>query len=81
MSYSQFSASADAPALDAIAITASASPLPRVVKAIFVGGAGDITVTTWQGTSITFTLPAGGILPLVCTHVTAATATGIRGLI
>lgn len=81
MSYAQFSAVADAPALDAIEITAGASPLPRVVRAIFVGGAGDITVTTWQGTSITFTVPAGFILPVVCTHVTAATATGLRGLI
>lgn len=81
MSFAQFSSAADAPALDAIEITPSASPLSRTVRAIFVGGAGDVTVTTWSGTSITFTLPAGGILPLVCTHVTAATATSIRGLI
>lgn len=81
MTYAQYSSAADAPALDAIAITPGASPLPRTVRGIFVGGAGDVTVTTWGGTSITFTLPAGALLPLVCTHVTAATATGIRGLI
>lgn len=81
MSYQHYSASADAPATDAYAITPGASALPRPVKALFIGGAGDITVTTWQGTSITFTVPAGFILPLVCTHVTAATATGIRGFV
>lgn len=81
MSYYHYTASADAPAVDAFAITPGASPLPRTVKALFIGGAGDITVTTLLGTSITFTVPAGSILPLVCTHVTAATATGIRGLV
>lgn len=81
MTYSHYSASADAPATDAFAITPGASPLARTVKALFIGGAGDITVTTLQGSSVTFTVPAGFILPLVCTHVTAATATGIRGLL
>lgn len=61
MAFYQYSSAADAPALDAIVITPSASPLPRTVRAIFVGGAGDVTVTTWSGTSVTFTLPAGAL--------------------
>ena len=81
MNYAMYPSIADAPALDAFPITPSASPFATVARAIYVGGAGDVTVTTWRGTSITFTLPAGTVLPLVCTHVTAATATNIRGLI
>ena len=81
MSFTAYPTIADAPALDAVAITPSATPLAQPIRGLYVGGAGDVTVTTWRGTSVTFTLPAGALLPLVCTHVTAATATGIRGLI
>lgn len=82
MSFAQFSSAADAPALDALTITPSASPLAKTVRAIYVGGdAGTVTVTTWSGTSLTITVASGLILPLVCTHVTAATATGLVGLI
>lgn len=81
MSFTAYPTIADAPALDAIAITPSATPFATPVRSIYIGGAGDITVTTFRGTSVTFTVPAGFILPLVCTHVTAATATGLRGFI
>lgn len=82
MSFHQFSSSADAPALDAIVITPGASPLPRVIRTLYVGGtAGTVTVTTWGGSSITITVASGAMIPLVCTHVTAATATGLIGLI
>ena len=82
MSFAQFSSSADAPALDAITITPGASPLPRTIRTLYVGGtAGTVTVTTWMGTSITLTVASGALIPLVCTHVTAATATGLVGFI
>lgn len=45
------------------------------------GTAGTVTVTTWGGSSITITVASGAMIPLVCTHVTAATATGLIGLI
>lgn len=82
MSFHQFSSSADAPALDAVAITPSASPLARVIRTLYVvGTAGTVTVTTWMGTSVTLTVASGAMIPIVCTHVTAATATGLIGLI
>lgn len=81
MDFKNFSTSPEAPALDAFTITAGASPLAVVPRALFIGGAGTITVTTYRGTSLTLTVPAGAIIPLAVTHVTAATATGIVGLV
>ena len=69
------------PAANAVAITAGASPLAEPTRAIYVGGAGNITVTMLGGQSVTFTgVPAGAILPIRATHVTAATATALLGL-
>lgn len=80
MDFKSFTSTSTSPALDAVAITPSATALTRVPRALYIGGAGTITVTTYKGTSITFTVGAGTILPLVVTHVTAATATNIVGL-
>lgn len=45
---------------------------------ITVYGAGNVTVTTEGGQSLTFTgVPAGHTLPVMCKAVTAATATNI----
>lgn len=81
MDFKAFPSNTTSPALDAFAITASASPLAVIPRAILVGGAGTITVTTYKGTSITITVAAGSIIPLAVTHVTAATATGLVGLV
>jgi hypothetical protein len=70
-----------APAHDASTVTPSASELSKPAKALYVGGAGNVTVTTLGGNSVTFTaVPAGTVLPISCSHVTAATATNIVAL-
>lgn len=80
MDFKNFTVSPESPALDAFVITPGATALAVVPRALLIGGAGTITVTTWRGTSITLTV-SEGILPLVVTHVTAATATNIAGLV
>ena len=79
--FAGFTAGIESPATNAAAITPSVSPLADVTRALYVGGAGNVTVTMLGGQSVTFTaVPAGSILPIRCTHVTAATATAILGL-
>lgn len=79
--YKNFPTSPNSPALDAFVITPGAGLLAVTPRAVYVGVGGDITVTTFRGTSITLTVPDGAVLPLVVTRVTAATATNILGLI
>lgn len=67
------------PAVGAFTISAGASALAHTTRAIYVGTAGNITVTTEKGESVQFT-NVSGILPIRVTHVTAATASGIVGL-
>ena len=51
------------------------TPFP-VCKGIYIGGAGNLTVTLVSGSSVTFTAPpVGTILPVAATNVSAATAT------
>jgi len=69
-------------AKDAFTITPSASEFNVRAQAIYVGGAGDITLTTEAGNSVTFVaVIAGSILPISAVAVTAATATNLLGLI
>lgn len=71
----------NSPAQDATAVTPGATALAKPAKAIYVGATGNVTVTTIAGTSVTFSsVPAGTIIPLSCTHVTAAAAGGIVAL-
>lgn len=71
----------DAPAPNAAAVTPGASPLAHATRALYVGGAGDVTVTMLGGQSVTFSaVPAGHTLPLRVSAVTAATATNIIAL-
>jgi hypothetical protein len=81
MYFKHFSGNTTSPALDAFAITPSATAFATPPRAILVGVGGTITVTTYKGTSLTLTVSAGSIIPLVVTHVTAATATNLVGLI
>lgn len=66
----------------AFAITPGASALSSpTYGGILVGGAGTVTVTTLSGqTGVVITAVAGQHIPLVCTHVTAAAASGLVGL-
>ena len=70
-------------AKDAVAITPGSAALLKPVGAFRVGGAaGDVTVTTSKGTTLTIpNVQVGETISLGITHVTAATATGITGYI
>ena len=71
-------------AVDAVAITKSDSTVfTPPLRGIYVGGTGDVAVTTMLGTVITFTaVPAGFILPVYCSKVmsTNTSATSMVGL-
>ncbi len=72
------------PAPDAKAVTPGASALPDgTCKAVYVGGAGNLNVTTERGTTTLFVgVAAGSILPIRCSHIlsTSTTATSIVAL-
>lgn len=57
--------------------------LPRQVRAIAVGGAGNIVCVNARGDSVTFTVVAGQILPIQTKQVlfTGTTATALVGLV
>jgi ethanolamine utilization microcompartment shell protein EutS len=71
------------PASGIITVTPSDTTVLSSVRALYVGGAGDVAVTMQDGS--TGTLPnatAGSILPVQCIKVmaTGTTATNIRAL-
>tara|TARA_R110000787_G_scaffold99975_1_gene204778 strand:- start:186 stop:446 length:261 start_codon:yes stop_codon:yes gene_type:complete len=75
---------ATAPASDAFAVTPSDSvDLAFIARSLFIGVAGTVSVITKEGTTVSFTLPAGFILPLEVSRVraTGTTATGIVALV
>jgi hypothetical protein len=72
-----------APYKSAVAVTTSDSALIPVTDALYVGGAGNIVVTTQNGDSVTFTgVPVGTVLPIAVSQVkaTSTTATLILAL-
>lgn len=75
--FGTYRASLDSPAENAAAVTPGATPLANVSRALWVGGAGDVTVTMVGGQTVTFANADVGFLPVRVTHVTAATATDI----
>lgn len=79
---STFYSDLSGPGTDAIAITKSDSTTFDV-RALYIGAAGDVVVTTRAGNDVTFkAVPAGSILPIRCTKVKAATtASEIVGLL
>ena len=79
--FETYATALDSPARNAAAVTAGATALAQVTRGLYIGGTGNITVTMAGGQSVTFTgVQGGSILPLRCTHVTAATATAIIAL-
>lgn len=66
---------------DGAAVTKSDSTVVAF-DAVYVGGTGDLVVTTPLGTVLTFSaVPAGSIIPIRCNRVMAATtATLMIGL-
>lgn len=75
--------SSSAPAIDSFAISKSDTvDLPYPVRAIFVGGTGDVKVRTFAGTDIVYpAVPAGTKIVIVATRVfsTGTTATAMVG--
>lgn len=74
---------ASGPAYDAATVTASDSTHLGNVRSLFIGGDGNVAVTTAKGTTLTFTgVVAGSILPVMVTKVlsTGTTATNIVAL-
>jgi hypothetical protein len=79
--FANYQSGLDSPAGNAASITAGATALAYTTRAIYVGGAGDVAVTMVGGQSVTFSaVPAGSLLPIRATHITAATATAIVAL-
>jgi hypothetical protein len=71
------------PAQDAKAVTPSDTANQGDVRALYVGGAGNISLVTPLGTTVVFTgVQSGSILPVRCTKVlVATTATNIVALL
>lgn len=64
------------PAWRAVVVTPSTSPLARVTRALYVGGAGNVNVTMYGGGDCLFSgVPAGTILPIRVTHVLSTNTT------
>lgn len=75
----------DSPAFDAFAISPNDNAdLPEITRALYIGGDGDIVLTTKGGTQITFTgVIASSFLPIRASRIlaTGTTAANIVGLI
>lgn len=67
--------------VDVILITPGAGALAKPVRWIRANGAGTVTVTTFAGTSVVMDFLAGETRFVGATHVTAATATGLEGMV
>lgn len=74
----------DSPAVLGSAVTPSdATDFSRLTRALWVGGAGNVVVVWYDGTTSTLTgVPAGTLLPVRCKRVnsTSTTATSIVAL-
>lgn len=75
----------NSPAQDAYSVTPSdsANLSPSFARAIYVGGGGNVAITTVKGTNVTFANVAGGtILPVRAQKIlyTGTTATLIVGM-
>ena len=72
------------PSTDAFDVTPGSSALTRPARALYVGGAGDVEITTPSGTTVVFhSVAAGTFMPVQATHVidTNTTATDIVALV
>lgn len=79
-----FSTGPDSCAVNCIAITPADSDLVAPVRAIYVGGGGNVRISDTGGGAVTFSnVPAGVILPVMAKRIwsTGTTATNIVGLI
>lgn len=79
--FENYNSGLDSPGAHAVAVTPDDdAALTTDARALFVGGAGNLTLITSGGDAVTFTgVPAGSILPVRTRQVkaTGTTATGI----
>lgn len=82
--FANHEASLDSPANNAASVTPSDSTdLANVARALWIGGAGDVSLVTVGGQTVTFAgVPAGAIVPIRTARVrsTSTTATSILAL-
>lgn len=80
--FDTYSASLSGPADDCAAVTPSDSTdLPTIARALYVGGGGDLVITTKVGSTVTFAdVPAGSLLPVRARRV-RATGTGATNIV
>ena len=79
-----FSTTPDSCAVNCIAITPADTDLVQPVRAIYVGGSGNLKINDTGNGAVTFyNVPAGVILPVMARRIyaTGTTATNIVGLI
>jgi hypothetical protein len=79
-----FPTTPDSVAQQCIAITPADSDLAAQVRALYIGGSGDVKITDPQGNAVTFAnAQAGSILPVMAKRVwsTGTSATNIIGLV
>jgi hypothetical protein len=79
-----FSTTPDSCAVNCIAITPADSDLVQPVRALYIGGSGNLRISDTGGGAVTFSnVPAGVILPVMAKRVwsTGTTASNIVGLI
>jgi len=79
-----FSVTPDSCAVNCIAITPADADLVQPVRALYIGGAGNVRINDTGGGSVIFyNVPAGVILPVMARRVwsTSTTATNIVGLV
>jgi hypothetical protein len=79
-----FSTTPDSCAVNCIAITPADSDLVQPVRALYIGGSGNLRISDTGGGAVTFVgAVAGTILPVMAKRVwaTGTTATNIVGLI
>jgi hypothetical protein len=73
--FTSYHAGLDSPANRHYTITPGAGELAQTTRAIYCDVEGTASITDMGGTSVTYNLVAGQILPIRAVKVTAATAT------
>lgn len=79
-----FATTPDSCAINCVAITLADTDLSQPVRALYIGGSGNLKISDSGGNAVTFNnVPAGVILPVMATRIwaTGTTATNIVGLI
>ena len=71
---------ASAPGVGSVDVTPGATAYDPPLRSLYCTGAGDVTFVGFDGVAATWTVPAHFVVPVMMTQVTAATATGLKGI-